>query len=196
MNSIKLLTLFILSGFHSCAQQGYNSTAKQFTDSAFKIFKTTGDPTKALPLLDQALNIDSNYVPALSSKFSFEMASKMLDKALLTGQSLIRIKPNVGEYYSALGIIYEQKQDSISSRKCFIIAIACYDKKLDTMSKENRNYDAILLNKAFNLILVGQQKYGNDILKQLFDESSDENYKEIIKSFMNKTKQQILADMK
>jgi hypothetical protein len=102
---MKLLTLFIFLGFLSCKQYEGHSQAKQLTDSANKVFQNTHDPLKALPLLDQAVEIDSNYVPALTTKLNFEMVSNMPDKALVTAMRLIKIKPEVSEYYTAIGFI-------------------------------------------------------------------------------------------
>ena len=193
---MKFLTSFIFLGFLSCKQQESYSQAKQLTDSASKVFQNTHNPLKALSLLNQAVEIDSNYVPALTSKLNFEMVSNMPDKALVTAMRLIKIKPEVSEYYTALGFIYEQKNDTISSKKIFLDAVARCDKKLDGMSKLNKDYDWILLGKASNLLFAGDERRANDILKELYDRSQDETFKGVIKSFMNKSKQQILEEMK
>jgi len=193
---MKLLPIFIFLSIQSLGQQKGDTTAKHFTDSAVAIFRNTGDPKKALPLLEQATKIDSNYFRALSTKFSLEMASEMPDEALVTAKRLIKLKPEVGEYYTAIGIIYEGRQDTVSSKIFFMDAIACYDRSLDTMSKANKHRNNISLNKAFNLILLGQQKSGNDILEELYDGSHDEIYKGMIKSFMNKSRKEILEKLK
>jgi UDP-N-acetylenolpyruvoylglucosamine reductase len=64
------------------------------------------------------------------------------------------------------------------------------------MSKSNKDYDWTLLGKASNLVFAGEEQRGNDILKELYDRTQDETFKEMVKSFMNKSKQQILEDMK
>ena len=189
---MKHLTLLFFLGLISCNQHKADSKAKQLTDSAITIWKNTHDDLKALPLLDQALETDSNYFPALSTKLSFELTSNMPDKALRTAKSLIRIKPEVAEYYTAIGLIYEQKHDTISSKKYFTDAIICYDKKLDTMSKSDKKYDMLLSNKAIDLIFIGEQEEGNKILKEIYDRHTDEDYREMVKPYMNKSKQEIL----
>ena len=189
------LLLFFL-GLISCKSQESYSQAKVLTDSANTIFKTTLDPLKALPLLNQATLIDSSYLPALVSKFNFEMASGLLDEALQTGKRLIKIRPGVSEYYTGIGFIYEKNNDTVSSKKYFLDAVACCDKKLENMAKTHKDYNWILCGKASNLIFAGEQRSGNEILKKLYDSNSDESFKELVKSFMNKPKHQILEEMK
>lgn len=193
---MKLTGLLFFFGLLSCKQQENYSQAKVLTDSANAIFKITLNPLKALPLLDEATLIDSNYLPALTTKFNFEMVSSLFDKALLTSKSLIRIKPEVSEYYTAIGFIYEKKNDTISSKKYFLDAVACCDKKLENSNKTHKDYTWILFAKASNLIFAGEERRGNDILKELYNTNPDESFKELVKSFMNKPKQQILEEMK
>jgi tetratricopeptide (TPR) repeat protein len=193
---MKFLPLLILVGLLSCRQGKSYSQAKELTDSANVVFQNTLDPLKALALLDQATMLDSNYLPALTTKFNLEAVSNLPDKALQTGMRLIRIRPEVLEYYTQIGFIYEQKSDTISSKKYFMKAVACSNRKLEGMSKTNKDYDWLLLSKASNLVLAGEERLGNDILKDLYNRNHDEEFKEMIQMFMNKSKQQILQDMK
>ena len=66
-------------------------------------------------------------------------------------------------------------KDSISSQKYFREAATCYDKMLDTMGRNNKKYDILLLDKAVNLIIIDKQKEGNEILKQLYNKKTGEN---------------------
>ena len=193
---MKILTLIIFLGLLSCKYQKIYAQAKQLTDSANAIFKNTLDPLKALPLLNKATELDSTYLPALVTKLNFEMVSNMPDKAILTAMTLIRIKPGVSEYYSSIGFIYEKMKDTISSKKYFMHAVGCYNKKLEGMSNTNKNYDWILFNKATNMILAGDEQSANYILKELYNRTQEVSFKETVKSVMNKSRQQILEDMK
>ena len=83
-------------------------------------------------------------------------------------------------------------KDSISSQKYFREAATCYDNMLDTMGRNNKKYDILLLDKAVNLIIIDKQKEGNEILKQLYNKKTGENDKALIASFMNKSKQEFL----
>ncbi len=193
---MKILTLIIFFGLPSYKYQQIYAQAKQLTDSADAIFKNTLDPLKALPLLNKATELDSTYLPALVTKLNFEMVSKMPDKALLTAMTLIRIKPEVSEYYSAIGFIFEQMKDTISSKKYFLQAVACYTKKLEGMINSNENYDWILFNKATNMIFAGDEQNANYILTEVYNRTQDVTFKETVKSFMNKSRQEIFEEIK
>jgi hypothetical protein len=93
------------------------------------------------------------------------------------------------------GMINEQLGDTVSSKKYFTQAAKIYDDILDTMETTNKNYDMYLINKAVNLIFLGQQQTGNDILKKVYSNTKDEVEKEFISEFMNKSKQQILSEI-
>ena len=51
------------------------------------------------------------------------------------------------------------------------------------------------ISEAVNLIFLGQQQTGNDILKKVYSNTKDEVEKEFISEFMNKSKQQILSEI-
>ena len=82
--------------------------------------------------------------------------------------------------------------DTISSQKYFQQSEIRYEKILDTMNTVNKNYNNTLMNKGVNLIIIGQQQKGNDILKQLYDKEKDSFRKEMLASYMDKSKQEIL----
>ena len=198
---MRFTILFLLIGLYACGQQTENKnhkidpTAKKLNDSAVLIVMNTQDYEKAILLLNQATQIDSNYLIAYTNKLSFQLHLNQLDKALLSAYSLKRIKPDNPEYYVTIGMIYDLKSDTITSKRFFDEAATRYNAILDTMSATNKDYDMLLMNKAVNLVLIGQQQEANDILKQLYDKHKDESYREILASFMNKSKQDILNNL-
>ena len=60
------------------------------------------------------------------------------------------------------------------------------------MSVKNRDYDMRLLNKAVNLIMLGEQMKGNELLRQLCDGQPDAALKDLALSIMNKNKKELL----
>ena len=194
--------LLLLTGFYACGQQSENKKhvvdpkARQLNDSATSIAMHAQDYNKAISLLDQATQIDSNYLTAYANKLSFQLELKQFDKALATAKNLNRIKPEAPEYFVSIGLIYEHMGDTTSSNKFFNEAVNRYNKILDTMSTVNKDYDLLLMNKAVSLILVGQQQKGNDILKGLYDKQKDESYREMLSSFMNKSRKDILDNLR
>lgn len=192
--------LLLIIGLNGCGQQPINNRdsinpeAKKFNDSASSIIMHTQDYDKAIDLLDQAIKIDSNYYLAFSNKVTFQLALNQIDKALLTAKNLNRIKPSSPDYFVSVGLIYDKIGDTVSSQKYFKKAVVFYDKIVDTINKANKNYDMLLFNKAVNLKFIGKEKEGNEILKELYDKSKDEFYKEMIDSLIKKSKQQLLDD--
>lgn len=153
------------------------------------------DYARAIALLDQATQIDSNFLTAYANKLSFQLQLKQFDNALQTAYSLNRINPNAPDYYVTIGLLYHIKGDTGSSKEYFTGAAVRYDKILDTMSMANKSYDMLLMNKAVNLVLIGQQKHGNDILKELYERQKDEAYREMLALFLNKTKDEIIKSL-
>jgi tetratricopeptide (TPR) repeat protein len=152
----------------------------------------SGNYEKAIVLLDEATKIDSNFYTAFANKLSFQLDLDQLDNALKTAKNLDRIKPQSPDYYGIVGIIYYKKGDTISSLKYFKDAQICIDKILDTMSKGNKYYDNVLLSSALNLIIIGQQQKGDEILKELYNKESFKGQREFIATILNKSKNEIL----
>lgn len=191
-------TIFLLTiGLSACGQQpkrpGYfiDPKAKELNDSAGSVVIHSQDYQKAIALLDQAIKIDSNFYTAFWNKVSFQCNLQQFDKALITAKNLNRIKPESPDYFFTTGLIYDKMCDTVSSQKYFNQSAIFYDKILDTMNRTNKNYDNILMSKAINLIIIGQEQNGNGILKQLY-RKKDEAFKEMLSLFMDKSKQEIL----
>ena len=195
---MRLIVSLLLITLSACGQQSkhsINPRAKKLNDSAVYLVVREFNYDKAIELLNEAIKIDSNYPTAFVNKINFQLQLKQFDKALATSKNLLRIKPNAPDYVVMTGIINEQLGDTVSSKKYFTQAAKIYDDILDTMDIANKNYNMHLINKAVNLIFLGQQQTGNDILKKVYGNTKDEVEKEFISEFMNKSKQQILSDI-
>jgi tetratricopeptide (TPR) repeat protein len=198
---MRVLMFLLLIGFSACGQQLSDKKhlidprARQLNDSATLVAMRSQDYSRALSLLEQATKIDSNFTTAYANKLSFQLQLKEFDQALQTAFKLKGLNPTAPDYYVTIGMVYSYKGDSALANNYFIEAAKRYDIILDTMNKANKVYEMLLMNKAVNLVLVGQQKKGNEILKQLYSEQRNEDYKEIIALFMNKTKQEILKSL-
>jgi tetratricopeptide (TPR) repeat protein len=190
--------LLLFLGLFSCVQGQdktkylVNPAAKQLDDSANYILTHSLDYERALLLLQKATQLDTNYYIAYSNLLTCQFALNKLDEALITTKNINRIKPNFAENFVMIGLLYYRKDDMTSALKNFIEAEHLYGKVLDTMSTKNKKHDGYLLNRALMLILIGQQKKGNDILKQQYDNTIDEQKKKMIERFMNKSSSEIL----
>ena len=195
---MRLSIFFLLTALNACKQQSksyeysIDPKAGRLNDSALSIIIHSQDYYKAIALLDQATTIDSNFYMAFWNKMNFQLQLNQFDSALTTAKNLNRIKPESPDYFFVVGLIYYKMHDTISSQKYFQQSEIRYEKILDTMNTVNKNYNNTLMNKGVNLIIIGQQQKGNDILKQLYDKEKDSFRKEMLASYMDKSKQEIL----
>jgi tetratricopeptide (TPR) repeat protein len=199
MKILSILFFFII--FIACSQNQQakkyipNPKAKQLADSAAMVLMYTNDKEKAIALLDQAIQIDSNYYLAYANKLGFQASLNRFNDALVTAKNLIRIKPQSPDAHTAVGMIYWKTGDSVSAINHFTKASTLFDKILDTMSKSNKYYESALMNKAFNFILLGQQEKGNEILRELYNKQTDEDQKKMYEQFLNKSRKEIIDDL-
>ncbi len=146
----------------------------------------------AISLLDKAIQVDSNYFVAYRNKLSFQLNLKHYDEALRTSLKILQLRPNNPDHYFTVGLLNDIQGDSYTSRKYFNESAKRYDKILDTMAVSNSGYDMLSMNKGINLIFLGEQQKGNDILKQLYIRQKESPFKELLASYMNKSKQDII----
>lgn len=166
--------------------------AIRLNDSAMKVIVQRKDYSEAISLLNQATQIDSDYYLGFANKLYFQLEEKQFDSALKTAKNLSRIKPGAPDYYVIIGVLNDLTGDSVSANKFYSEASTRYNAILDTMSSSNKEFDILSMNKAINLVLIGQQQRGNEILIKLYKKQNDSNYKELIASFMNKSKKKIM----
>jgi tetratricopeptide (TPR) repeat protein len=200
---MKFVSILILFTTISACSQNTETTkytpdpkAMQLSDSAVNLaMQSQTNYDVAIALLDQATKIDSNCYLAFGNKLSFQVGLKRYKDALLTAKNLIRIKPENPDGHVMAGGIYWKLEDSVSSIEHFTKAAVFFDKILDTMKTSNKMYETFLLNKAVNLILLGQDQKGDKILKELYNNQKDEVHREMFGMFLNKSKDQILNDL-
>jgi len=99
--------------------------------------------------------------------------------------------------YITKGGFYERIGDTLSSKKCFQKSLEICDKVLDTMTKTNRDYVMFVIDKATNMVMLGDSVKANNILQTLYDNQPDDSVfdnadKKFILSFMHKSKAELL----
>jgi tetratricopeptide (TPR) repeat protein len=198
MMTLKFTLVLLLFGLFSCGQIGSKHTidpyAKKLNDSAVRLtFRMhDSDYQNAILLLDQATTVDNNYFLAYWNKLSFQSRLKQYDKAIVTTKNLIRIRPMAPDLHVTCGILYERIGDTISAPLDFQKALSLYNDVLDTMNVSNRDYDMLFMNRAVDLIMLGKQIEGNVLLKQLYNRQTDDAFKDLTLSLMNKNKKELL----
>ena len=125
----------------------------------------------------------------------FLYSLKQFDNAVETMNECIRIKPSAHDLYLTGGILYEKVGDTISSRKYFQKSLTILTPVLDTMKVKDMNYEMLISNKAINLIMLGDNKAGNDLLKAIADRQREPELREFTLSFMNKSKKELVEMM-
>jgi len=201
MTTLKFITTFLLIALYSCGQ----NTAKRKVDP-----KVTALSNKIIPLvsyidnpdsckqallyLDSATKIDNNCFLCYHNKLMFLYSLKRFNKAVETINECLRISPSAHDLYMTGGILYEKIGDTISSKKYFNKSLTILNSVLDTMKVQGITYEMLVNNKAINLIMLDDNKAGNDLLKSLAAKQQEPELKEMTLSFMNKTKKE-LVDM-
>jgi tetratricopeptide (TPR) repeat protein len=185
---------------NSSAKHEIPEAAKKLNDSATQLYvmggKDSASLIKVIALLDKATAIDSNFYMAYNNKIMFLFSTKQYDKALVASKALVRIHPEVPDFYGRTGIIYEILGDSVSAHGYFVKAGELYDHILDTMNTASPDYDMFVMTVGMNKVMMGEEKQGNEILKQVYDRQQDPVRREAIAKMVGKTKKEMIDEVK
>ena len=199
---IRILSfLLFFIPLYACGQKSIikkhtpDPAAKKLLDSAYTFIINGNDYKNSIPLINEAIQIDSNYANPYNFKLSYEWELKQYDSCIKTVNSLIRLNPNNADSYAQLGILYYFKKDNSLSKNYFNEAVNRYNKVLDTMSSKNYQYNFYLMNKAFYLVFLDRQKEGNELIQNIVNNEEDKNLKSYYSSFLNKSKEEILEQL-
>ena len=203
MTTLKFITIFVLIALYSCGQKPKkckgDPAAVDLNNKAMTLVRfidNVDSSKKAISLLDNATSIDSNYFLGYYNKLMFFNQLKQFDKAVLTINKLIQLRPSAHDLYLTGGILYERIGDTISSKKYFEKSLTICNTVLDTMNKTNRDYEMLVGNEAVNLIMLGDEIKANELLKKLYDSQTDEALKKMTLSMMNTSKKELLASLR
>jgi tetratricopeptide (TPR) repeat protein len=204
MTTLKFIATFLLITLYACGQQPakhkVDPAAVQLNNQAMTLvpYIDNADSTKkAISLLDKATEIDSSYFLGYSNKLMFYYQLKQFEKALLTNNKLIQLRPNAHDLYLRSGMLYTQLGDTTNAKTNFTKGLTICNSVLDTMTKTNRDYVMLKTNKAIALIMLGDTPKANKILKVLYDNQPDDPdfdnvEKKYIQSLMNKDRKEII----
>lgn len=199
MMTLKIITTFLLIALYSCGQKPVkhkvDPAAVELNNKAMTLvafIDNVDSSKKAISLLDKATIIDSNYFLGYYNKLMFLNQLKEFDKAILTVNKLIQLRPTAHDLYMTGGMLYERIGDTISSKAYFEESLTICNNVLDTMSNKNRDYEMLVSNKAVDLIMLGDQIKANELLKTLYDSQTDDEIKKLTLSLMNKNKKELI----
>ena len=194
---MKIIILALSLNLFACKQQHINNPeAIKYNKAAMELYSKSGGKNAkgAMELLDKAINVDSGYFWAYYNKRMLELQLKQYNDAITTGKEMIKRWPNNADNYGIVGTTYEMMNDSLLGRQYLKQALTKYDKILDSMRIKDDKYKYIAMTKGITLIMLGQDKQGNQFLKELYEKESDTLYKQEYLKYIGKTRKQILAD--
>jgi len=207
MTTLKFIATFLLITLYACGQKSakhkVDRAAVQLNNQAMTLVPYIDNPdssNKAISLLDKATEIDSSYFLGYSNKIMFYYQRKQFDKALLTNNKLIQLRPTAHDLYLRNGMLYLQLGDTANANTNFMKGLAICNSVLDTMTKANRDYLMLTTNQAIALIMLGDTAKADKILKTLYDyQPDDPNFdnveKKYIQSLMGKSKSDLIDMM-
>ena len=175
-----------------------NPSAISLNNQAISLVRYNDNPDsskKAIAFLDSATAIDSNYFLAYQNKLGFYYRLNQLDKAIVAVNKMIQLSPSSHDLYLISGVLYSKTGDSMAAEKNFRRSLAITNAILDTMNSNNRNYEMLMMNKGFNLIMLNDSVKGNEVLQTLYNSQQDEGIKEMLLSAIGKTKEQLMEQI-
>jgi tetratricopeptide (TPR) repeat protein len=204
MTTIKFTFLFLIIALYSCGQTTtkhiINPELIRLNKEIIPLFSFTNNPDscrKALLLLDSATTIDSNDFNSYNNKLFFFYGLKQYDKAINTTNKLISLRPNAHDLFMLKGNLLNKIGDTTSANLNFEKSLKICNSVLDTMHETNRDYMMFVMDKAVNLIMLGDSVKANKILKILYNKQPDDPAfdnvdKKYILSLMNKNRIQLM----
>jgi tetratricopeptide (TPR) repeat protein len=204
MTTLKFTFPFLFITLYSCGQKPnihkINPESVRLNNKIIPLISFTNNPDsckKALLFLDSATAIDSDDFIAYYNKLMFLYGLKQYDKAINTTNELIRLRPNAHDLFMLKGNLLNKIGDTTSANLNFGKSLKICNSVLDTMHETNRDYVMFVMDKAVNLIMLGDSANANEILKVLYDKQPDdpefENFdKKYILSLMNKNRIQLI----
>lgn len=141
--------------------------------------------------MKQATEIDSNYILGFRNLLTYQQVLKDNRGALQTAKRMNELMPQNPEFNSTLGIMYEFNEDTISSKQYFQKALNIYSKLLDTLSDQNATLQ-VKSAKALNLLFLNRYHEGQQILKELLNNTKDPIDNEGLNMYLNKSGREII----
>lgn len=198
-----LIYIFIILISFSCKdtveKKEINEEAARLNGDAVQTYVGSRDSgLKAIKLIDKALEIEPNYIMALTNKASFQIGIGQIDEAITTYKKIEKIQPNSEETKFMIGLFYYTKGDTISANKKYNEVNELCQTKLDTLSNGSKEEFRIKTNKAIVLKILYREKEANelfrsidldkvDLSEELFDETQKEFLQEAISKYIKLT---------
>jgi len=199
-----LLLILTILIFHSCNNIDkkndkiqVNEEAMNFNNKGIQLASTFENDSilKAIELFDKAIELQPDFLSAYWNKFIFLNQLGKTDDAFKTIKAIEKLRPDNPDYKLQVGIFTELSGDSITARKYYIKAEKIYENILDTLTKSNdelSTYQSTLMSKAINLKLLGQEREATNILKNISQNITNDDYKNMVDNFIVMNRKEII----
>lgn len=195
-----MLIIFCACACNQKSQRQTDPRALELNKQAVELvrYNNPDSARKAIELLDQASSIDSNCVNCFSNKLGFLFRLKEYQKAIQTVNRLLELRP--GEYYFHFtgGMLNEITGDTVAARFHFNKALDLSKRVQDTLTNSSELMGLTIV-QANIMVMLGDSVNANRVLENLVanlpQNKESEFWKEVIPSYMNKTKKDLLDEL-
>jgi tetratricopeptide (TPR) repeat protein len=192
--SLTISLLILITILQSCKGQDrkpdYYPNAIEFNDKAVQLMQRM-EYDSALILFYKAIEIDKNYYLPYSNMTGIYLSRKQFDKALQASDKVIEIKPDLAEGWTFAGMLYDRQGDTLTAKKYYNRSIEIFDNRINNPEKK-KDLTANRLNRAFSLILLGEETDGKAELRKLKTENPDDL---MIDEFLKMNKQDYIRQL-
>lgn len=203
MTRLFKFTLLLYSiTFYSCGQDStsvkVDANVARLSNKIIPLVNFLDNPDsckKALLFLDSATTIDNSCYLCYYNKLMFLYSLEEYGKAVEALNECIRLNSSSQDLYLTSGILYERVGDTVSAEEYFRKSLTICNDVLDTMNRKNKDIDMVTVNKAMNLIMLGDAIEGEKILKTLYGTQQDSDVKKNTLLLMNKTKKELIRQL-
>ena len=175
---------------HSSDSEKFNPKAIELNNKAVELMQRFQNDS-ALILFDKAIEFDKTYYLPHSNKIGILISKKQFDKALYESDMVIKKKPDLAEGWTFAGMLHEKQGDTITAINYYKESIKIFDERIKNPKKRN-DLAANRLNRAFSLILLGQETEGKGEMRKLKAENPNDL---MIDGFLKISKQDYMRQM-
>jgi tetratricopeptide (TPR) repeat protein len=169
---LNLILILLTSCSGKDKKEVYNPKAIELNNKAvLQMQKFNND--SALILFDKAIELDKTYYLPNSSKAAIFILRKEYDKALVESEEAIKIKPDFAEGWTFAGMIHDKLGNTETAMEYYKKSVELFDKKIADPVMKTKVFTN-RLNRAFSLILLGQESEAKDEMKKLKEEKPDD----------------------
>jgi len=187
---LNLILILLTSCSGKDKKEVYNPKAIELNNKAvLQMQKSNND--SALMLFDKAIEIDKTYYLPHVNKVGIYVGKKEFEKALAEIEIAITEKPDYAEGWAFAGMLHYGLGDTLEAKTYYKKSVEIFDKKI-LNPEEKEHIIANRMNRAVSLILLGQDKDGQDELKKLKAENPDNK---VLDEFLNRNGQDFIHDI-